>query len=218
MNRFSVVPGRRHTAVLAPAHIAAAARLAAVTMATAGVVLSLAACGGSQPTNGSSSTGTVTSASSQALAFTRCMRSHGVSRYPDPTSANSGPGTQGLPKVNLQALGVSSSKVATAERACQGRLPTSAQLTRNSTRQILSRLVAFARCMRSGGVSNWPDPVHTLGSFPGSPPYGFDLQGLSGLEAGASGSFGPRISSVVGHCLHREHLASSQAPWGSWQR
>ena len=115
------------------------------------------------------------------------MRAHGVANYPDPNARNSGPGTNGLPKVNLQALGVSSSLVDEAEGACQRLLPNGAQLSRTTSRSILNRLVDFAHCMRSHGVSNWPDPTRTLGNFPGSPRHGFDLRGTQGLEGGCIG-------------------------------
>jgi hypothetical protein len=146
------------------------------------------------------------------------MRSHGVSDYPDPNSTNSGPATNGLPKVNLQALGVSSSRVDAAERACQRMLPNGAQLSPTASRSILPKLVVFARCMRAHRVSAWPDPTRTLGSFPGAPRFGFDLQGIPSLEAGASGSFGPRIHTAIGRCLRLQHLTSVQVPWGAWQR
>jgi hypothetical protein len=186
---------------------------------TTTLALLVAGCGGSQPTSGTTgSTTAAASPNSQAVAFTSCMRSHGVSNYPDPNSSNSSPGTDGLPKVNLQALGVSSSQVDAAERACQRMLPNGAQLSRTTSRLILSRLVHFARCMRSHGVSSWPDPTRTLGSFPGSPRFGFNLQGIHGLEAGASGSFGPQINTAIDQCLHLEHLTNVQVPWGAWQR
>jgi hypothetical protein len=190
-----------------------------VIVTTSGVALLAASCGATQPTSGAiGSTNAATTPTSRAVAFTRCMRSHGVSDYPDPNSTNSGPGTNGLPKVNLQALGVSSSRVDAAERACQRMLPNGAQLSRTTSRSILTKLVVFARCMRAHRVSAWPDPTHTLGSFPGAPPFGFDLQGIPGLEAGASGSFGPRISTAIGRCLRLQHLTSVQVPWGAWQR
>ncbi len=185
---------------------------------TTTLALLVAACGASKPASGTSgSTSTATATISQAVAFTRCMRAHGVSKYPDPNARNSSPGTNGLPKVNVQALGVSSSLVDQAEGACQRLLPNGAQLSRTTSRSILNRLVDFAHCMHSHGVSNWPDPARTLGSFPGSPRYGFDLRGIQGLEGGASGSFGPRINSAIGQCLHLQHLTSVQVPWGSWQ-
>jgi hypothetical protein len=162
-----------------------AGRAAAVIATTTTLALLVAACGASQPTSRTSgSANTATAPISQAVAFTRCMRSHGVSNYPDPNSRNSSPSTDGLPKVNLQALGASSSQVDTAERACQRTLPIGAQVSRTATALIVNRLTDFARCMRSHSVSNWPDPTRTPGNFPGAPRFGFNLQGIHGLEAG----------------------------------
>ena len=192
-------------------------RTAAVGITTTALALLIAPCGSSRPTAGTGrSTNTATAPASQAVVFTRCMRSHGVSNYPDPNNRNSSPESNGLPKVNLQALGVSSAQVDTAERACRRALPNGAQLV--ASRSFLNRLVDFGRCMRSHGVSNWPDPTRTPGNFPGAPHFGFDLQGIPGLVAGVDGSFGPPISTAIGRCLHLEHLANSQVPWGSWQR
>jgi len=198
-----------------------APRTLAAVIATAGLCLLVAACGGSSGSHLAQLSSTITASQapiSRALAFSRCMRAHSVSKYPDPNTSNSGPGTQGLPKVNLLALGVSSSRVDAAERACQRVHPSGAQVSHAASRQILSRLVDFARCMRFHGVSNWPDPSPTLASFPGAPPFGFDLQGIPSLEAGASGSFGPQINTAIGQCLDLQDLASVQVPWGSWQR
>lgn len=194
------------------------ADMSRVLVTATALALLLSACGASQPGNGpNGSTKAATAPTSRAVAFTRCMRSHGVSNYPDPNSTNSGPGTNGLPKVNLQALGVGSSQIQAAERACRPMLPNGAQLTRTASRSILNKLVVFARCMRSHRVSDWPDPTRTLGSFPGAPRFGFNLQGIPNLEAGASGSFGPRINTVIGRCLQLQHLRSVQVPWGAWQ-
>jgi hypothetical protein len=219
MDRIPILPSHVRIIRGGPRAWPPTTRIAAAIIITTTLALLVAACGAGKPASGTSGlTGTTTAAISQAVAFTRCMRSHGVPNYPDPTARNSGPGTDGLPKVDLQALGISSSQVNAAESACQRMLPNGAQLSRATSRSILNRLVAFAHCVRSHGVSNWPDPTHTLGSFPGAPRYGFDLQGIQGLEAGASGSFGPRISTAIGQCLQLEHLRSVQVPWGSWQR
>lgn len=219
MKQISIVTSRLPAVCGRPPRAQPGRPIAAVILTTTTLALLLAACGVSQPTSGTSDlTLAVTAPTSRAVAFTRCMRSHGVSDYPDPNSSNSGPGTNGLPKVNLQALGVSSSRIDAAESACQRMLPDGAQVSRTASRSILARLVVFARCMRSHRVSDWPDPTRTLGGFPGSPRFGFNLQGIPSLEAGASGSFGPRINTAIGRCLHRQHLTSAQVPWGSWQR
>jgi hypothetical protein len=88
------------------------ARTAGVLIAVAGLTLGAAAGGGSSgshvaqlgtaTTSGQSSPGVGASASSRsAVAYSACMRSHGVSKYPDPTSGGE------LPKVGLQQLGIS---------------------------------------------------------------------------------------------------------------
>lgn len=210
MRLSHLLAASRRGMVTAPAR-----RAAAVTIAVNTLALLIAACGASKPPGSPRAT---TKPTSPAVAFTRCMRSHGVSDYPDPTARNSSPGTNGLPKVNLRALGVSSSQVDAAERTCQRLLPNGAQVSRPTSRSILSSLTDFARCMRSHGVSDWPDASRTLGNFPGSPRFGFDLAGIPDLEAGASGSFVPRINALIGRCLRRQHLASVQVPWGAWTR
>jgi hypothetical protein len=130
------------------------ARTAAATIATAVLVLLAAACGGgpsSADSGGSSNAGGPVSsqaASSKPVAFSHCMRSHGVPAFPDPTRRG------GVPKVTSQQVGVSNSQFQVAQRACAHLLqPTQAQVP-----QIMSGMLNFARCMRSHGVPNWPDP------------------------------------------------------------
>src|SRR5215472_19215811 len=82
------------------------------------------------------------------------MRSHGVPDYPD---AN---GSGQLPKItpaNEAQLGVSDSRFQVAQTACQHLWPYQGP-TAAEARQELADAVKFARCMRSHGVPNWPDP------------------------------------------------------------
>ena len=94
------------------------------------------------------------------------MRSHGVSKFPDPAS------TGELPKVSLPQLGVSGSRFHAAQSACQGLRPTGGgSLTQEAdclmlgncpaaeVEQIRTAELRYARCMRSHGVPNWPDPT-----------------------------------------------------------
>jgi hypothetical protein len=86
------------------------------------------------------------------LAFARCMRSHGVSNYPDPTSS-------GLVKQSLQQLGVSGARFQSASSGCNhllpngGSGPSPAQIQR-----VRALALAFAQCVRSRGVPGFPDP------------------------------------------------------------
>jgi hypothetical protein len=80
------------------------------------------------------------------------MRSHGVPNFPDPDSSGQ------IPKEEILQLGISTSVLQTAQRACQRlwpyQAPTQAQL-----QQQLTDDLKFAQCMRSHGVPNLPDPT-----------------------------------------------------------
>jgi hypothetical protein len=89
------------------------------------------------------------------------MRGHGVVRFPDPGSSGV------IPKVSLEELGVSRSKFLVAQRGCQRLLPGSSQSSQVGVQQVMTALVNFARCMRSQGLTNWPDPLAE--SDPGQP-------------------------------------------------
>src|SRR6266536_2168452 len=75
------------------------ARTVAAVIATAVLALLAVACSGGSPSSagsgGSSSVGGSTN-SQKALAYSRCMRSHGVPKFPDANSSNELP--SGLPK------------------------------------------------------------------------------------------------------------------------
>ena len=105
------------------------ARTAAAIIATASLALPAAAFGSGSPSStvaGGSTTARASALSQstnvqKALAFSRCMRSHGVPKFPDPNSSGA------IPKVSLQQLGVSSTAFQAAQRACQHLLPNSGQ-------------------------------------------------------------------------------------------
>jgi hypothetical protein len=96
------------------------------------------------------------------------MRSHGVSRFPDPDPGSGG----GIPKTDPQRLGVSSSQLQAAQQACRPLLPNAGgSLDQQSeqcflagncpqalVQQILTAQRAFAQCMRSHGLPKFPDP------------------------------------------------------------
>jgi hypothetical protein len=173
-------------------------RPAVAVIAIAFLALLAAACNGS----GSSGAGVAkvashrarasSSASSSvpasALAFSRCMRSHGVSQFPDPDSSG------GLPKVDPQQLGVSSSRFQAAQNACAYLLqPSNAQV-----QQTLHGMRDFARCMRSNGVHNWPDPTTDSDGQPV-----FDLRGRINPDS-------PQIATKSDQCAPLLHPAAGQ--------
>jgi hypothetical protein len=169
---------------------------------------------GSIATQTSASSSGASAASAQQnepLVFSRCMRSHGVRKFPDPDSSGA------IPKVALQQLAVSSSQFQAAQTACSDLLPSANQpgpSTQARLRQAWSDSVKFASCMRSHGVSKWPDPtadpVH-----PERPNFGLQPVGVDQNS--------PQITSKIRECeplLHgwspyvhsgagRTHLAGS---------
>ena len=83
----------------------------------------------------------------EALAFSKCMRAHGVPNFPDPGSNGQFSGN-GIDKQSPQ--------LQSAAGACQSRLPglnPAAALAQGRTQAL-----RFSRCMRAHGVPNFPDP------------------------------------------------------------
>jgi len=140
--------------------------------AIAVLVLLTAACGGGPPHPGGP-------ASSPAVAFSQCMRSHGVPDFPDPARGG------GVPKVTQQQAGVSDARLQAAQRACAQLLqPPVAQVP-----HIMAGLLNFARCMRAHGIPNWPDPTTDRSGQPV-----FEIPGIDPDS--------PRVSSTADGCTH----------------
>jgi hypothetical protein len=127
-----------------------------------------AGSGGAQKGRGSANSQT-------GLAYSACMRSHGVPRYPDPSSGDQLP--NGLPKVSLQQLRVSSSAYHAAQNACAHLLPDGGQMSQAQSQRDLQAMRGFARCMRSHGVPTWPDP-----SYDPAAGWGFNLVHVQGFD------------------------------------
>jgi hypothetical protein len=142
-------------------------RTAATVIATAGLALLAAGCGGSSgshvaqlsstttPSSSSSTTSAASAHQSDAVAFARCMRTEGVSHWPDPNSS----GVFDKSKLTTKQLGASSSQVQAAQSACNHLLPNGGSGPNASqVRQERARGLHFSQCVRSHGVPNFPDP------------------------------------------------------------
>jgi hypothetical protein len=176
-----------------------AIRRAGLCAVLAALALLAAACGGSN-SPGATGGSQGNSASAGAVAYSACIRSHGVPNYPDPD-----PGGR-LPKGNAQAFGVSDAQFQAAESACHDLLPSSdtnfdAALTQclgngDCPPAVVQRALTegrkFAQCMRAQGVSNWPDP--TIDSM-GRPSFQVAAAGIS-YDATRSA----QMLSKIGHC------------------
>jgi len=135
------------------------ARAAGVITVMAAAAVLAAACGGSPSSTGSGGSPTAggSANSSSAVAYSRCVRSHGVPDFPDPDSSGQ------LPKeAVVRALrGVSDYRARAATNACANLNP-AGRGNPTLTAQEQQDYLRAAACMRSHGITNFPDPT-----FPG---------------------------------------------------
>lgn len=100
-------------------------------------------------------------------AYAACVRKHGLPKFPNPPYGNG----------ELAELGFSKVQLSGAEKSCHtdalaaGVVPNQAAI-----QQRLSQTLAIARCMRTHGVPNFPDP-NSSGQFPAQ----------AGLDIGSPG-------------------------------
>jgi hypothetical protein len=159
---------------------------AAAIIATAALVVVVAACGASPSSSGSGgSSNTAGSTNSHQVAFSRCMRSNGVTNYPDPND------TGAIPKESSQQLGVTFSTFQSAQNACKHLLPNGGQGPNQAQlQQERAQGLRFAQCMRTHGVA-LPDP-DSSGRIPDPATVGIN-QGSTQFEAAnqACGKYRP---------------------------
>jgi hypothetical protein len=115
-----------------------------------GLALLLAACG-SAP---ASHVGSQTTQLDAALAFSRCMRSHGVPNFPDPDPQGNFPPFQ---------AGVSKQTANAAGAVCKHLLSRGGTATPQQRHEKLAFGVRVAECLRAHGYPSFPDPSR-LGS------------------------------------------------------
>lgn len=121
----------------------------------------LAACGSTKP-NGHQA------AFEAGLKFAKCMRAHGVTDFPDPSSGGG---------IQLAAgIDPASPSFQAAQKACGKDLPGGPFRGHASAAQK-KRMLQMSECMRAHGLANFPDPVSSppqLGSGGG---FGFGSPG-----------------------------------------
>jgi hypothetical protein len=91
-----------------------------------------------------------------SLQFSVCMRSHGFPNFPDPNS-------QG--QISVSGINPSSAAFQNAQKACgryitgaSGKAPSQAQQAK-----MQADALRFAQCMRSHGITDFPDPTFGQG-------------------------------------------------------
>lgn len=129
----------------------------------AACALTVAACGSSGAPPRSSSTRS--SLANQALAYARCMRSHGVGDFPDPTNSG-GLSYHG----STSSPAFTSAQTACASLAPHKVAPNSGHETPQQAAQDHAMLLRWANCMRHHGYPELPDP--RIGTPHPTPGYG----------------------------------------------
>jgi hypothetical protein len=137
--------------------------LVPIVVVAAGAFASLAAgCGNGGGSPGvasvvSSTTSAATTTQSGLLAFSSCMRSNGMPSFPDPQRF-----VGGNLKLTLHQS-ADTPQFRAAMTACNQLLPPNGggapQETAQQQRTRLADGLSFARCMRSHGVTSFPDPT-----------------------------------------------------------
>jgi hypothetical protein len=130
--------------------------LAALALIAIGVLIS--ACGSSSTAGTSTGSGGGNNAApnaQKAVKFAECMRSNGVSEFPDPGASGSFT-IDGI--VNGSSLNPNTPAFKQALSACRDLEPAGFMGSKRSPRQQDAAL-KFAQCIRENGVTDFPDPI-----------------------------------------------------------
>jgi hypothetical protein len=133
-------------------------------MLTVATVIGLLAggCSGGSPGTGVASVGAATnkaapkagsaeSAQDAALAYSRCMRSHGVPKFPDPSSGG------GIGIREGDGVDPGSPQFKAADQTCASLRP-GANLSPAMQGKMRAANLKYAQCVRSHGIADYPDP------------------------------------------------------------
>jgi hypothetical protein len=153
----------------------------------------VAGAGSATTPTASLGSGSSSSGSGVTVAYSECMRSHGVPSFPDPNSqgeisikASSGSGGNSIDPNSTQYLA--------AQKACAKLAPSAGSPAQQA--HDLAQALKYSACMRSHGVPTFPDPTLSNGQieFAGPPGIGRTPQfqtaqtACQSLLSGSSGS------------------------------
>ena len=114
-----------------------------------GCAAGLAACGSSGAPSGTTTAGDP----SQLLKFATCMRSSGVPNFPDPSAGG------GLLIRPGSGLNPGSPAFQAAQKRCARFQPARFRGPGTPSREQARKALAFAKCLRAHGLTNFPDPL-----------------------------------------------------------
>lgn len=185
-------------------------RLAACAVIAAGTLAG--GCGSASNSPGVASTGshsrtpsgsTTASGHGSPLAYSRCMRAHGVPNFPDPTIQSGGGFSISLP----QGVDPRSPQFQAADQACKSQMP-GGHFSPAQQHEAMAAGLRMSQCMRAHGIKDFPDPNSQGGiaikAGPGSdldpnnPQFKAANAACQHLMPGAKNGTGPQVSSAGG--------------------
>jgi hypothetical protein len=133
-------------------------KLVSATVAVIAAAMAVAGCGASSRHSDSRTNPNQAQAQADTLAFARCMRSQGVSNFPDDMNVSNVPG-----------INPSSPAFKAAQTACQHLLPVKSPPPAAPSARTYAKLIRLSNCLRAHGYSTMPDPKPNPPPSPGSP-------------------------------------------------
>jgi hypothetical protein len=122
-----------------------------IALVAIGCLLAVAGCGSSNKTSQAGG-------HNAFLGFSRCMRSHGVTNFPDPSPGGG---------IQLgSGMNPFSPSFKAAQSSCHKLLPGGGPGAAHPTAQAKAATLKISECMRRHGVSGFPDPTLTPPSGP----------------------------------------------------
>jgi hypothetical protein len=163
-----------------PAPPGRAGRPGITAAAIAAITLLVAGCGGASPSSGVAHLGSSTASSassaspgansreaqpgSQAVAYSACIRAHGVPEFPDPQVSTNG--SEVSVKIGITPAISGNPHFKSAQQACR-KLQPGGESGAGSGPQISpqeqSQYLKAAACIRSHGIPSFPDPTFSGG-------------------------------------------------------
>ena len=132
-----------------------------LTVATLLSGVLVAGCGGSSksPAGSASTSASAASEIASGVAFSRCIRTHGVPNFPDPK-------VSGHTVRMGSASTLRSPAFQSAAHSCQRLLPKGPPGPEAPSAQAQARMLNVSACMRKHGISGFPDPSTSPPSNP----------------------------------------------------
>ncbi len=137
-----------------PGHRGGGWRAGRLAAALGCLALLAVGCSGGPAHTGASPGGDNTS----ALAYSQCMRSHGITKFPDPNAQG------GIAISSGDGVNPSSAQFQAANKACQSKMP-GGHVSPAQQAKMQARLLRFAQCMRTHDVPGYPDPTFGTGGL-----------------------------------------------------